>query len=90
MIPPLLQLSTLDDIELWPELNSRDTGDTAKMKPKNSHAMTLRTSTAIDSLICDAAYDARLSKAAWIRRAIHVHLGQQRRREAATREPVLR
>ena len=60
------------------------------MKTKLNHCQTLRTSAATDSLICDAAYDAHLSKAAWIRRAILAHLGQRRRTEPAAQEPVLR
>ena len=63
-----------------------DTGDTAAMKKKLTHCLTLRTRPELDLLVSDAAYDARLSKAAWIRRAIHAHLGQQR----PTQEPVLR
>ena len=63
-----------------------DTGDTAAMKKKLTHCLTLRTRPELDLLVSDAAYDARLSKAAYIRRAIHAHLGQQR----PTQEPVLR
>lgn len=59
------------------------------MKPKNSHAMTLRLDPRLDELLTDASYDARLTKAAFIRRAIHTSLGQ-RRTELATQEPVLR
>jgi hypothetical protein len=60
------------------------------MKSKPSHAMTLRLDPLLDDLLTDASYDAHLSKAAFIRRAIHAHLGQQRRQEWATQEPVLR
>jgi predicted transcriptional regulator len=47
------------------------------MKPKNSHAMTLRLDPRLDDLLTDASYDARLSKAAWIRRAIERCLQRQ-------------
>lgn len=67
-----------------------DTGDTAAMKRKLTHCLTLRTRPELDLLVSDAAYDAHLSKAAWIRRAIHAHLGQRQRTEPATKEPVLR
>ena len=56
------------------------------MKTKLNHCQTLRTSAATDSLICDAAYEARLSKAAWIRLAIERSLQLRRQRQ----EPVLR
>lgn len=42
--------------------------------------MTLRLDPRLDDLVTDAAYDARQSKAAWIRLAIERSL-QQRRRE---------
>lgn len=67
-----------------------DTGDTAAMKRKLTHCLTLRTLPELDLLVSDAAYDAHLSKAAWIRRAIHAQLGQNRRTEPAMEEPVLR
>ena len=57
-----------------------DTGDTAAMKRKLTHCLTLRTRPELDLLVSDAAYEARLSKAAWIRRAIERSL-QQRRQE---------
>ena len=50
------------------------------MKHKHTHAMTLRLDPRLDNLVTDAAYDAHLSKAAWIRRAIERSL-QQRRQE---------
>ena len=56
-----------------------DTGDTAAMKKKLTHCLTLRTLREMDLLVSDAAYEAHLSKAAWIRRAIHAQLGEHRR-----------
>jgi hypothetical protein len=47
------------------------------MKHKHTHAMTLRLDPRLDDLVTDASYDKRLSKAAWIRRAIHASLGQR-------------
>ena len=64
--------------------------NTAAMKRKLTHCLTLRILPEMDLLVSDAAYDARLSKAAWIRRAIHASIGQMRRTEPATNEPVLR
>ena len=48
------------------------------MKTKNSlHIMTLRIPSELDSLVTDAAYDARQSKTAWIRAAIRQRLGRR-------------
>jgi hypothetical protein len=60
------------------------------MKRKLTHCLTLRILPELDLLVTDAAFDARLSKAAFIRRAIHASLGQRQRTELATQEPVLR
>lgn len=51
--------------------------------------MTLRLDPRLHDLVTDASYEAHLSKAAYIRRAIHAYLGQQRRTEPALQEPVL-
>ncbi len=53
------------------------------MKMKNTHCMTLRISPEVDSLIADAAHDARLPKSGWIRLAIQRCLRQQQQRQAA-------
>jgi predicted HicB family RNase H-like nuclease len=60
------------------------------MKTRHPHAMTLRLDPRLHDLVTDASYDARLSKAAYIRRAIHASLGQRRRGEPAMQEPALR
>ena len=62
----------------------------AAMKRKLTHCLTLRILPESNLLVSDAAYDAHLSKAAWIRRAIQAHLGQRRREEPAMQEPILR
>jgi len=67
------------DSEFSAPLNT-DTGATATMKIKFTHALTLRITPEMDSLLCDAAHDARLPKSGWIRRAIERSL-QQRRQE---------
>ena len=51
------------------------------MKKKLTHCLTLRTLREMDLLVSDAAYEAHLSKAAWIRRAIHAQLGEHGRTE---------
>ena len=58
-----------------------DTGGITAMKKKLTHCLTLRTLREMDLLVSDAAYEAHLSKAAWIRRAIHAQLGEHRRTE---------
>ena len=70
-------------------LNSYDTGDTT-VKTTNTHCMTLRIPPELDLLVSDAAYEARQSKASWIRAAIHQRLARVRRTEPSMREPVLR
>ena len=60
------------------------------MKITNTHCMTLRTPPELDLLVSDAAYDARQSKASWIRAAIHHRLARVRRTEPAAQEPILR
>ena len=69
---------------------NRGINATTIMKRKHTHAMTLRLDPRLHGLLTDASYDARLSRAAFIRRAIHAHLGQRRREEPAMQEPVLR
>jgi hypothetical protein len=49
------------------------------MKMKVTHNLTLRIEPEMDSMIVDAAYDARTSKATWIRGAIHQRLARKRR-----------
>jgi len=60
------------------------------VKIKNTHCLTLRIPPELDLLVSDDAYAARLSKAAWIRRAIHQSFARVRRTETSMREPVLR
>jgi hypothetical protein len=67
-----------------------DTGATATMMTRFTHCMTLRIPPELDSLIADAAHDARLPKSSWIRAAIHQRLARVRRTETSMREPVLR
>lgn len=56
----------------------------ATMKTHFTHCLTLRITPAMDSLIADAAYDARMmSKAAWIRLAIARSLRQKQQRQDA-------
>ena len=45
------------------------------MNTKHTHAMTLRLAPHMDKLLTDAAYDERLSKAAWVRIAIRRVMG---------------
>lgn len=59
-----------------------ETGDTT-VKMKNTHCMTLRLSPELDSIIADAAYDARLPKSGWIRLVIEKCLRQQQQRHEA-------
>ena len=57
------------------------------MKRRLTHALTLRITSEMDSMIADAAYDARTtSKAEWIRWAIERTL----RKLQPKQEPVLR
>ena len=57
---------------------------TTIMKHKHTHALTLRITPLMDSLIADAAYDARMmSKAAWIRLAIARSLRHKQQRQDA-------
>ena len=56
----------------------------------NTHSMTLRIPPELDLLVSDAAYDARQSKASWIRTAITQRLARVRRTETSMRGPVLR
>ena len=58
-----------------------DTRGITAMKKKLTHCLTLRTLREMDLLVSDAAYEAHLSKAAWIRRAIHAQLGEHGRTE---------
>jgi hypothetical protein len=60
-----------------------DTGATATMKTKFTHCLTLRLTPEMDSLLCDAAYDAHLPKSGWIRLAIESFLRQRRQRKEA-------
>ena len=60
------------------------------MKMKDTHCMTLRIPPELDSLVSDAAYEARQSKTSWIRAAIHQRLARVRRTETSMREPLLR
>jgi len=54
------------------------------MKTNFTHCLTLRITPEMDSLIADAAYDARMmSKAAWIRLAIARSLQQKQQRQDA-------
>jgi hypothetical protein len=54
------------------------------MRTNFTHCLTLRITPAMDSLIADAAYDARMmSKAAWIRLAIARSLRQKQQRQDA-------
>jgi predicted HicB family RNase H-like nuclease len=50
------------------------------MKTTLTHSLTLRISPELNLMILDAAYEARLSKAAWIRKAINHSLGLKQRR----------
>ena len=50
------------------------------MKTKLTHSLTLRITPELNLLILDTAYDAHLTKAAWIRKAIHDSLGLRQRR----------
>ena len=49
------------------------------MRNKYKHAMTLRIDEQLDDHLTDASYDAGMSKAAWIRRAIHQSLSNSAR-----------
>lgn len=60
-----------------------DTGATATMKTRFTHCLTLRITPEMDSLLCDAAHDARLPKSAWIRLALQRCLQQNRQRQEA-------
>jgi hypothetical protein len=60
-----------------------ETGDTTPMENKNTHALTLRIPPELDSLITDAAFDARQSKSAWIRLALQGCLKQKQQRHEA-------
>lgn len=53
------------------------------MKTKFTHCLTLRITPEMDSLLCDAAHDARLPKSDWIRLAIQKFLRQKRQRYEA-------
>jgi hypothetical protein len=53
------------------------------VKIKNTHCLTLRIPPELDLLVSDAAYDARLPKSAWIRRAIQRCLQEKRERQEA-------
>jgi hypothetical protein len=55
------------------------------MRTNFTHCLTLRITPAMDSLIADAAYDARLPKSGWIRLVIEKCLRQQQRHEAVQR-----
>ena len=50
-----------------------DTGDT-KMNKRHDHSMTLRLDERLDQRLTDASYDAHMTKAAWIRQALHQSL----------------
>ncbi len=58
------------------------------MKRTHTHAMTLRLDPRLDESLTEASYDARLSKAAWIRRAIHAQLVTNRRTEPRLHNPA--
>lgn len=60
-----------------------DTGATATMMTRFTHCMTLRIPPELDSLIADAAHDARLPKSGWIRLAIQRCLRQKQQRQEA-------
>jgi hypothetical protein len=53
------------------------------MKTQSTHSFTLRIPPILDSLVSDAAYEARQTKAAWIRKAINQRLGRVRHTEPA-------
>jgi len=76
---------TAADSDFSAQLNT-DTGETATMKTKFTHCLTLRITPEMDSMLCDAAHDARLPKSAWIRWAIQRCLQERRQRH----ETVLR
>jgi len=50
------------------------------MKTKLKHCLTLRITKELNLMIENAAYEVHLSKAAWIRKAIHHSLGVRQRR----------
>jgi len=53
------------------------------MKTKFTHCLTLRITPEMDSMLCDAAYEARLPKSGWLRLAIQHFLRQKRQRQQA-------
>jgi predicted transcriptional regulator len=54
------------------------------MKSQNTHCLTLRLDPQLDELLCEAAWERRQSKAAWIRVAIKQSLGITRERPRQT------
>jgi hypothetical protein len=53
------------------------------MKTRFTHALTLRITPEMDSMLCDAAHDARLPKSGWIRLALQRFLKQKQQRPDA-------
>lgn len=48
------------------------------MKRKKTHCLTLRLDPQVDELICEVSHDDRMTKADWIRSAIHQSLARTR------------